>query len=96
MDTLVSRPYADYIDLQPVLGLVRTCRAIEDCDPWPPIAEVRHFLRAKGNYPSADAQIWLRRTGALAAVAIFWDGEALLSYINPQEPREEFLEHVLA
>lgn len=91
----MSRPYAGGIDLQPVLELVRTCRAVEDSDPWPPIAEVRHHLRTTGNNPSADTQLWLRRTGALAAVAIFWDGEALLSYIDPREPREEFLERTL-
>jgi len=96
MDTLISRPYAGQIDLQPVLELVRLCRAVEDYDPWPPFAEVRHFLRAKGNTPSADIQIWPRRRSALAAVAIFWDSEALLSYVHPEEPREEFLMQMVA
>jgi hypothetical protein len=96
MDPLMSRPYASQIDLRPVLEVVRLCRAVEDNDTWPPFAEVRHFLRAKGNMPSADIQIWVGTTGALAAVAIFWDSEALLSYVHPQVPREEFLMQMLA
>jgi GNAT superfamily N-acetyltransferase len=96
MAALSSRPYGGQVDLQAALELVRMCRACEDCDPWPPYAELRQALRAGGERMLANTQLWLRGPERLAALATVWDGEALLSYIHPQEPREELMAEALA
>jgi len=96
MGTLISRPYAGQLELRQVIELVHMCRALPDHDPWPPLAEVRHYLRALGNLPSADLQLWWHGAGALAAAGFVWDGEVLLAYIHPQEPREELLAEIVA
>jgi ribosomal protein S18 acetylase RimI-like enzyme len=76
--------------------LVRTCRAVEAIDPWPPVYELRHHLDAGGPERSVDTRIWERRTGELAAISTIWDGMALLFCIHPQELSESLAVAILA
>jgi mycothiol synthase len=96
METLVSRPYSSQDDLQPVIDLVLTCRAVEQIDPWPPIYDLRQHLRADGQAGSADVRIWERDSGELAAIATIWDGMSLIFYVHPEQPNEDLTAEILS
>jgi ribosomal protein S18 acetylase RimI-like enzyme len=93
---LVSRPYSSPSDQQPAIDLVLTCRVVESIDPWPPIYELRQRLRACGQHTSADAQVWERQQGELAALATLWDGMALVFSIHPRDLSEDLVTEILA
>jgi len=95
MESLLSHPYRGMVDLRAVIDLICTCRAVEDIDPWPPIDEVRHNLCARDQDLAANTQVWERRTGGLAAVALIWDGEALISCLHPQDLSEQLAAQIL-
>lgn len=95
MEAVINRPYAGASDLERVIDLLETCRAVEAIDPWPPVYEVRQHLRATGGSRSADTRIWESRTGALAAFATIWDGVALVSCVHPYAQCDDLAQQIL-
>lgn len=96
METLTSRPYSSQSDLQPAIDLLLTCRAVEAIDPWPPIYELRQHLRAGALHNPADAQVWAHGSGQLAAIAMIWDGMALIFSIHPRDLSEDLADEILS
>jgi mycothiol synthase len=96
MEALTSRPAAGTDDLELVIDLLRACRAVEAIDPWPPLYEVRHHLRALGADQSAELRLWENRAGVLVAFATIWDGATLLSTIHPRAQCDDLSQQILA
>jgi ribosomal protein S18 acetylase RimI-like enzyme len=82
-------------DLERLIDLATTCRAVEAIDPWPPAYELRHHLAAVGSDRPADTQVWESPTGALAAFATIWDGATLLWYMHPQAQSDDLFEQIV-
>jgi ribosomal protein S18 acetylase RimI-like enzyme len=83
LNHLTSRPYAGPADLERLVDLLLTCRAVEQVDPWPPIPEVRAQMQA---YPTLarNTRLWEDAAGRLQAAALIWDGSILVYGIHPQ------------
>lgn len=95
MDRLASRPYAGTNDLDRVIDLLRTCRATEAIDPWPPLYEARHHLRVTGAGDAADMRLWEDRAGALVAFATIWDGALLVSCMHPHAQCDDLAQQIV-
>lgn len=94
MEALTNRPWAGMSDLDRVIDLLRTCRAVEAIDRWPPLYEVRHHLRTIAADHPADTRLWEHRDGALVAFATIWDGAMLLSCMHPHVQCDDLAQQI--
>jgi RimJ/RimL family protein N-acetyltransferase len=95
MEALKSRPYRSIGDLERVIELLYTCRAVEAIDVWPPVYELRRHLRSTDSPGAADTRVWERREGAIAAFATIWDDTRLIACIHPQAHCDALSQEIL-
>jgi ribosomal protein S18 acetylase RimI-like enzyme len=95
MSRYTSRPYTDTADLPAVIALVRTCRALENGDPWPPAHTIRRYLSSVAPGAAPQARLWEDRSGRLLAFAAIWDEEVLVFCVHPCAPRADLLPAIL-
>lgn len=95
METLISRPYAGPAELHRLIDLLLTSRAVESVDPWPPIHEMRHYLRAGGPDLLPNTRVWANRAGAPMAFATIWDGATLVMCVHPQAQSDELAAQIV-
>jgi hypothetical protein len=84
MKALKSRLYLSIGDLERVIELLCTSRAVEAIDVWPPVYELRRHLRSTDSPGAADTRVCESREGAVAAFATIWDDTPLIACIHPQ------------
>jgi hypothetical protein len=96
MSAYASRPYIGTADLPGVLALLRTCRALEDGDPWPSLHDIRRQLAMVTSGAASQVHLWEDGTGQLLAFAMLWDAEVLVFCVRPSAPRADLLTAIFA